>query len=118
MIALWRQDLAKKHDITPEKAREILNERVFEEILEKIIKKEIKEDDIKDIMSSILQGKTLKETLKIEKKTDDELEEELNNLIKEKPGLRENAYMGLLMVKHKGKIDAKKAMELIKKLTS
>ena len=118
MISLWRQDLAKKHDISPEKAKEILNERVFEEILEKIIKKEIKEDDIKDIMSSILQGKTLKETLKIEKKTDDELEEELNNLIKEKPGLRENAYMGLLMVKHKGKIDAKKAMELIKKLTS
>ena len=117
MITLWRLDLAKKHNIPPEKAKEILNERVFEEILEKIIKKEIKEDDVKEIMSSILEGKTLKEASKIEKKTDNELEEEIRNLIKEKPGLRENAYMGLLMAKHKGKIDAKKAIELIKKAT-
>jgi len=35
-----------------------------------------------------------------------------------KPGLRVNAYMGLVMQKFKGKIDAKRAMEILNKLVN
>ena len=37
-------------------------------------------------------------------------------LIKDKPGLNPNAYMGLVMKKFAGKVDAKTAMESIKKI--
>ena len=37
-------------------------------------------------------------------------------IIKEKPGLNPNAYMGLVMKKFKGKVDGKKAMEVINKI--
>ena len=36
-------------------------------------------------------------------------------IIREKPGLSENAYMGLAMAEMKGKIDGKTAIEIIKK---
>ena len=36
-------------------------------------------------------------------------------LIREKPGLSENAYMGLVMKELKGQINGKEAMALIKK---
>ena len=38
------------------------------------------------------------------------------NIIKEKPGLNANAYMGLVMQEFKGKISGKEAMEIIQKL--
>ena len=41
----------------------------------------------------------------------------VTKIIKESPGLRENAYMGIVMGKLKGKIDARKAMEIINKYT-
>ena len=37
------------------------------------------------------------------------------NLIKSKPGLSENAYMGLIMKEFKGKVSGKEVMEIIKK---
>jgi len=37
-------------------------------------------------------------------------------IIKSKPGLNVNAYMGLVMAEMKGKINGKEAMEIINKL--
>ena len=37
------------------------------------------------------------------------------NIIKEKPGLNANAYMGLVMKEFKGKVSGGEAMEMIKK---
>ena len=56
--------------------------------------------------------------LKVEKISDDEVEGEIAKIVKDKPGLRPNAYMGLVMARFKGKIDAKKAMEILQKLTA
>ena len=36
-------------------------------------------------------------------------------MIEEKTGLNASAYMGLIMAKHRGKIDGKKVMELLKR---
>ena len=37
-------------------------------------------------------------------------------IIKQKPGLNANAYMGLVMKEFKGKVDGKSAMDIINKL--
>ena len=56
--------------------------------------------------------------LKLKKQMFLRLKKKIMNLIKEKPGLSENAYMGLVMAEMKGKIDGKTAIEMIKNLRS
>jgi len=93
-------------------------ERVLEQILEALNEKKIEKSEIKKIMDKISRGETLEEALKEEKTNDNELEEEISKIIKEKPGLRDKAYMGILMKKYKGKLNPKKAMEIISSILS
>ena len=65
-------------------------------------------------METIAKGKPVKEALKKEKVSN--AEEQILAIIKEKPGLSANAYMGLVMQKFKGKISGKEAMEIIERL--
>jgi Glu-tRNA(Gln) amidotransferase subunit E-like FAD-binding protein len=46
---------------------------------------------------------------------DSSLESEIKKIVAEKPGLNMGAYMGLVMVKFKGKVDGKKASQIIGK---
>jgi Glu-tRNA(Gln) amidotransferase subunit E-like FAD-binding protein len=116
MISLWRGEFASKTGTSIDIVRNKLNERVLEEILEKVRTGEIAKGDVKEIMAGVLNGEKMEDLLKKEKISDDEIEEEIRRIVKEKPGLRPNAYMGLVMAKLKGKIDAKKAMEIIDKI--
>ncbi len=118
MVTLWRNEIATKLKQSPEKISEILNERVLETVLEAINENKITERDAKQVLESIAQGTPIGQALKVEKITDDEIEASVRALIKEKPGLRPNAYMGLIMKEFKGKIDAQKAMELINRVLS
>ena len=43
------------------------------------------------------------------------IEEKVMKIVKDKPGLSEKAYMGLVMKEFRGKIDGRKAMEIIGK---
>jgi hypothetical protein len=52
--------------------------------------------------------------LKAEKISASEIEKEIQKLLKEKPNLTINAYMGLLMQKYKG-ISGKEIIEILKK---
>ncbi len=116
MVSLWRNEFATKMGKSSEEIKNVLSERVLEKILEKLKKKELREGDVKEVMSGILQGKKFEEAVKIEKASDDDLEGEIRRIVKEKPGLRPNAYMGLVMAKFAGKLDAKKAMEIINRV--
>jgi Glu-tRNA(Gln) amidotransferase subunit E-like FAD-binding protein len=113
MITLWRFEQAKKTNKTLEEIKSLLPESVLEKILEAFNEKKIEESDIKNIMEKLAQEQSFHDAIKIEKISHDEIEEEIRKIIKEKPGLRPNAYMGLVMAKLKGKIDAKKSMEII-----
>ena len=62
-----------------------------------------------------MKGILLKDALKIEKIYINIIEEKVMKIIKEKPGLSEKAYMGLVMKEFKGKISGKEASEIIKK---
>ncbi|MFH1801884.1 MAG: Glu-tRNA(Gln) amidotransferase subunit GatE [archaeon] len=116
MVTLWRKEFATKEKKSLEEIKDILTENILERILEEIKSKKIGKDDAKKVMSEVLAGKKIDDALKIEKVDHNELEEEIAKIVKEKPGLRPNAYMGLVMAKMKGKIDAKKAMEILNKV--
>lgn len=113
MVTLWRQELAVKLNKPLGSVLKELHERVLESILEQVADSTISESDVRDVMMRIAQGTSFKEAMQIKKLDDDELEMTIREIIREKPGLRANAYMGLVMAKLKGSIDAKKAMEFI-----
>jgi Glu-tRNA(Gln) amidotransferase subunit E-like FAD-binding protein len=116
MVTLWRNELASKYKKSLEEVKEILNEGILERLLEALNEKRIQANDIKPAMALLVEGIEYDEAIKVEKVDDNQIEQEIRNLIKEKPGMRPNAYMGLVMAKFKGKLDAKKAMEIINKV--
>lgn len=116
MLTIWRNEIATKKKIELEKVRNILSEAVLEKILEKVRDSQLDKSHVREVMEKIFSGVEFEDAVKIEKVSSDELEEEILKIIKEKPGLRENSYMGLVMQKLKGKVDAKKAMEIIKRV--
>ena len=116
MVSLWRSEFASKLKKTSEEIYNILNERVLETILEKLIKGEIKENDIKGTMFKIASGIPIDEALKVETLNPDLLEEKILKIIKENPGLRPNAYMGLIIKNLGANTDKRKAMEILQRL--
>lgn len=118
MVILWRKEISAKTKKSFEEIKEVLNEAVLEKILEAVRENKIEKEDAKSVMEKIAEGSSFEQAIKIEKISHDSLEEEISKIVKEKPGLRPNAYMGLVMAKFKGKLDAKKAMEIIGKLVN
>ncbi|MSS74380.1 Glu-tRNA(Gln) amidotransferase subunit GatE [Candidatus Pacearchaeota archaeon] len=116
MVTLWRNEFATKRSKTFEEIKSILSERVYEQILEEVALNKINSKDVKFVLTKILDGEKLADALKIEKISDDEIEELVRKIIREKPGMRTNAYMGVLMTQFKGKLDANKAMEIINRV--
>lgn len=114
ILTNWISDVANKTKISREKIEEKLTIDIIETILQGLIKGKISENEILDVMVEIVQGKKVDDALKREKL--ENLDEEVLKIIKDKPGLNENAYMGLVMAKFKGKINGKEAMEIIKRL--
>ena len=78
-------------------------------------KKKISESQVKDVMTKMVKGEDVNEVEVIEKEDIIIIEERIMKLIKEKPGLSEKAYMGLVMKEFRGKVDGRSAMEIIKK---
>jgi Glu-tRNA(Gln) amidotransferase subunit E-like FAD-binding protein len=115
MITLWRTEVANKTKKSIDEIRNILSERVLEQILEELVKKKISDADIRGIMIKIASGILIDEALKVEKVDDNSLEEEISKIIKEKPGMRANAYMGMVIGKIPN-IDKRKAMEILNRL--
>ena len=116
MVSLWRNEFATKLKKSFEEIRSVLSERTLEEVLEALIKGEISEGEVKRVLWDIVNGKTLQEAVKIEKISHDLLEEEISKILKEKPGLRGGAYMGLIIAKLGAGIDKRKAMEILNRL--
>jgi Glu-tRNA(Gln) amidotransferase subunit E-like FAD-binding protein len=116
MVTLWRNEFASKKGKSFIEIKEILSEKIYEKILNEFSNDKISSGDVKPILMKILDGVNLKDALKVEKINDNEIEKEVREIVKTKPGMRANAYMGMLMAKFKGKLDAKKAMELIERV--
>ena len=88
-----------------------LDAEILEDILEAVAKNKISENDVKSTMQKISQGMSLKDAMQKEKIN---LNQEIADLIKEKPGLSQGAYMGLVMSKFKGKVNGKEVADELK----
>lgn len=116
MIALWPQEFSTKLKKKIDDVKEMLNERVLEKVLEKLSEGKIIEGDVKGILFKITKGIKVEEALKVERLSDDELEGKIMEIIKEKPRLRANAYMGMVIAKLGNSVDKRKAMEILNRI--
>jgi Glu-tRNA(Gln) amidotransferase subunit E-like FAD-binding protein len=93
---------------------EKIKEKEFEMIFKAYDKGKISKSSIMDILSDIAEGRFKNiDHYKVEEEAD--TEKEIEKIVKEKPGLSAGGYMGLIMAKFKGKVDGKKAMDILKK---
>jgi len=100
---------------TLEELENIFTQEVFVLILEKIRDKELAEDRIKEVLMKVLAGTPIKEAVKFEEVDLNDIEEQVMKIVKGKPGLSPNAYMGLVMGALKGKVSGGDAMKFINK---
>jgi len=115
MILLFPKEISKKLNKSFGEVDEIVMDNAGD-ILRNLDKRKISEGDIKDVLVKIVNGESLKDALNVEKKDLSEVEEKILKIIKEKPGLSEKAYMGLVMGEFKGQVGGKEVMGIIGKL--
>lgn len=110
MLVLWPKEFSVK-----EKSKFEINLDVLESILNALNKKQIEKQDVQKVLFDVLKGKSVADAIKIEKKDLNEVEEFVVKLVKEKPGLSINGYMGLVMQHFKGKVSGKDVGDILKK---
>jgi glutamyl-tRNA(Gln) amidotransferase subunit E len=115
ILLVFPKEIASHKKKQTVEIEEILNKEVLIFVLEKLRDKKITKEQIKNILEKIVNGEEMGKAV-VFKKHDGNVEEQIMNLIKSKPGLSENAYMGLVMKEMKGKINGNEAMEIIKKI--
>ncbi|SRR6056297_1675021 len=116
ILFLLPKEVSKKENKSLEEVENILNRDVLIFILDMLYKEKLHEGDLKMVLEKVVNGVDVKDAVKIEKKDLDDVEEKILKLIKEKPGLNPNAYMGLVMKEMRGAISGSEAMEIIRKL--
>lgn len=94
-----------------------INKVHFIEIFENLNNGRISKNEVINMLADISAGKKL-DISKYKLAETEDLEGDIKKIVTEKPGLTIGAYMGLIMQKFKGKIDGKKANEILKKLLS
>ncbi|MCX6711779.1 MAG: Glu-tRNA(Gln) amidotransferase subunit GatE [Candidatus Woesearchaeota archaeon] len=107
------KEIKKRNNLDPKK----LKEQDFEFILDNLNKNIISKEAIIDILSEIIQNKKI-DINKYKLISIDNIEQEVKDMVQKNKGASFNALMGIIMEKYHGKIDGKKASELVKKYIS
>ena len=115
MILMYTKEIEAKNKIVSEKVEEMFSKDVLAEILESIKKGKIAESEAKDVMIRMAEGESLEKALAHEKQDINQIENLIIRILKEKPGLSLNAYMGMALKELNGKAGGKEVMEIIKR---
>ncbi len=114
ILLVFPKEIASHEKKTTKQVEEKLNKDVITFLVEKLKDKKISKEQIKFVLERIVRGEEAEEAV-LFKKQEGNTEEKIMKIIKSKPGLSANAYMGLVMKELKG-INGKEAIETIKKL--
>ena len=117
ILLVYPKEIASHEKISEEQIEENLNIDALLFIVEALKDSKISEGDVKEVMRLIAKGTAVENAIKLEKADVSGIEERIMKVIKGKPGLNVNAYMGLIMQspEFKSKISGREAMEIIKK---
>ena len=118
LLLIFPKEIAKKENKNTEEIEEILNRDILVDVLDAVYKEKLHPKDVKYVLEKIVSGIEVKDAIKLEKKDLGEVEERIMKIVKEKPGLSVNAYMGLVMKEFRGAVTGEEAMEIIRKFVN
>ncbi len=105
------KELRKRYELDASK----LTNKDFEEVLGHLDKGKITKEAVIEVFAEMIKGNKI-DLKKYAPVAEDDIENEIKKIVDSKPGLNISAYMGLVMVKYRGKIEGKKVMEILKKI--
>jgi len=111
LLVLWPSEISKKTGEKFEKIEEKLTLDILETILFAVKMGKLNESNARESLNRILKGEEVKKAIVFEKMNN--LEEEIMKIVKSKPGLSKQAYMGLVMAQLKGKVSGKEVMDVL-----
>ncbi|MCK4647744.1 Glu-tRNA(Gln) amidotransferase subunit GatE [Candidatus Pacearchaeota archaeon] len=114
VLLIFPKEIATKEKLSLGEINRFVEDEI-PNILKFVNEGKLLEGQIKDVFLELVKGKSLEEAVKIEKVDINEIEEKITKIIKEKPGLSVNAYMGLVMKEFRGKISGGEVMEIIRR---
>ena len=110
VLLMYPREIAARSKKELSEVEELLDVH-FDSILQDVKKGKISEGNIKHVLEKLVKGEEFEEV-----KVDlSEVEEKVIKIIKNKPGLSDKAYMGLVMKEFRGNVNGKDAMEIIQK---
>lgn len=115
-LLLLPKEIAIKLELDLNYVREKLNVDVLIFVLEKLKENYFEEGDLKKVLEKIVRGEDAEKAIILEKIDNSKVESFIAKLIKEKPGLRPNAYMGIVMKEFGGSVKAGEIMKIIEKI--
>lgn len=115
VLLVFPREVASHEKKSIKEIEEILNKDVLAEVIESVKSKNIAREQVKKVLERIVLGEDVKKAVEFKKLDAGTAEEKIMNIVRGKPGLSANAYMGLVMKELKG-INAKEVMEIITKL--
>ncbi|VVB84007.1 Glutamyl-tRNA(Gln) amidotransferase subunit E [uncultured archaeon] len=116
ILLVFPKEIASHEKKTLNEIEEKLNKDVITFVIESLKTKKISKENVKSVLEKISRGEEPKRAVEFGKQDNIITEEAVMKIIKEKPNLSENAYMGLVMKEMKGKISGGEVMEIIRKL--
>ena len=115
ILITYPREIARRENFSSERSLEIFCDETILFAAKNLATKKISEENAKEFFERIAKGEEKEKAIIFEKFESDDVEEKVMKIVKNKPGLSENAYMGLVMKEFRGKISGKEAMEIIKK---
>jgi len=115
VLLVFPKEIASHEKKSTEEIEEKLNKDIILSVIEAVKKKKISREQVKKVLERIVLGEMVEEALEFKKLEAGTTEEKILKVIREKPGLSANAYMGLVMKELKG-INAREVFEIITKL--
>lgn len=103
------KEISRKFNVDVDK----LTDKELEEIFSYLNDGKINKDVVMDVIIDYSKGEFSLD--KYAAVSDSDVEKEIESIVKANPGKNVGAYMGMVMAKFKGKIDGKKAMEILRK---
>lgn len=115
LVLIFPREIASRKKIPSEKVRDVLSKDVLSYVLESLKDNKFPEGEIKFVLENIVEGKSPEDAVDLEKKDLNQIEEKIMSIIKEKPGLSSNAYMGLAMKEFKGSVSGREIKSIIER---
>ncbi len=115
LLLVYPREIASHEKKEINEVDKLLSKDTLVLIVEKLKEKKIPKEHLKSVLEKIVRGEDIEKATAVKKQDAGDFEEKILNIIKSKPGLSANAYMGLVMKEIKG-LSGKEAIEIIKKL--